>query len=60
MCFLHKCLHGNAPQFLKDLLKPTKPKCTLRAEKKRYKLEVLQTKCKTSGDTAFGVYAAKT
>ena len=59
MCIVHRCLHGNAPQFLKDLLKSTNPKCTLESELERYKLEVSQTKCKTSEDTAFGVYIAK-
>ena len=55
-CIFHKCLCGNALQFLKDILKPTKLKCALRSEQKRYKLEVLQTKCETYGDSASGVY----
>ena len=59
VCAFSKCLHGNAPQFLKDLLKPTNQN-VLTSEQKRYKLEVPQTKCKTYEDTAFVVGAAKT
>ena len=54
----HKCLYGNAPMYLKELLHEYKPGRSLRSSDQSL-LSIPRTKLKTFGDRSFAAYAPK-
>ena len=58
--FVHKCISGNAPEYLKSLIPEYKPgRSGLRSQNKAYNLVRPFTKCKTFADRAFSVAGPK-
>ena len=60
LTLVHKCLSGNAPGYLTDLLVPLEAYCEgLRSNNAVKHLLIPRTYCKTFADRAFSVYRLK-
>ena len=55
----HKCIHGKAPTYLKELLKPYVPSRSLRSSLDTTKLIVPKMRLKTLGERSFEFSAPK-
>ena len=54
----HQCIHGHAPQYLKELLSLQASSCSLRSRNKNL-LKAPRTKLRTMGDRAFSATAPR-
>jgi hypothetical protein len=60
LTIVHKCLHGQAPVYLQNLLEfKRRPSYLLRSSVETNVLHVPRTKCKTFADRSFSVFAPK-
>lgn len=62
LTLVFKTIHGQAPEYLKDLLKPSCDRPTrkgLRSELNKHSLTVPFTKCMTFADRSFSVYGPR-